>query len=86
MPAKPIHEEIADAIRREITTGTVKPGDRLPTKKELAARFDCSIQPVDAALGTLEHEGLIVRRQGKGIYVAEPKPARGRPGRAPGRR
>jgi DNA-binding GntR family transcriptional regulator len=72
MPATPMHQQIADAIRSDIHNGTLKPGDRLPNKDEIAAKWKCSIQPVSTALMRLEHEGLVIRRQGVGTFVVDP--------------
>lgn len=83
MPAPSIQEEIVTDIRRRITDGTLEPGARLPTKPQLAAQWGCSTQPLNMALARLEAEGFIIRRQGKGIFVAEhpPVPTRRRPAR-----
>ena len=48
------------------------PGDRLPTEPELAARHDVSRITARQAVMQLVREGLVVRRQGKGSFVAEP--------------
>jgi GntR family transcriptional regulator len=71
MPAIPIHEQIAADIRERIANGSLKPREQLPTKRELAEQWDCSIQPVTTALMRLEYEGLVIRRQGKGTFVAD---------------
>jgi GntR family transcriptional repressor for pyruvate dehydrogenase complex len=47
------------------------PGERLPSQAEIAAAFECSLTPVKRALLELEHEGLIVSRQGVGVFVAD---------------
>lgn len=59
---------LADILRREIRSGTIGPGSRLPTEKELSARFGMSRQTVRHALQLLTEEGLIQRRQGSGSY------------------
>lgn len=71
MPAPPAHQLIADHIRAQIAAGVLKPGEKLPSQRELAAEFHCSLQPVKAALVRLEVEGLISSRQGVGAFVAE---------------
>lgn len=76
MPAPSLQEQIIADIRRQITDGSLRPGDRLPTKSELAQRWECSLQPVTMALARLEAEGLILGRQGKGTFVAEPANSR----------
>lgn len=76
MPAPSLQEQIVADIRRQITDGSLRPGDQLPTKRELAQRWECSLQPVTMALTWLEAEGLVIRRQGKGTFVAEPAGSR----------
>lgn len=62
---------IYDALRREIAQGQYRTGDRLPTEKELSARFDVNRHTVRRALGELTAEGVISVRRGSGAYVAE---------------
>jgi DNA-binding GntR family transcriptional regulator len=71
MPAPPMHEQITNHIREQIRTGALAPGERLPNKQDLADEWECSVQPVSTALMRLEHEGLVVRRQGVGTFVAK---------------
>lgn len=63
------HIKVADALRKEISTGSLQSGDQLPTELELVARFDVSRHTVRAALGQLERDGLISRRAGHGTFV-----------------
>jgi GntR family transcriptional repressor for pyruvate dehydrogenase complex len=53
--------------------GTIKPGEKLPTEKELSNQFDVSVVTVREALRGLEVAGLIEKKRGKGggIYVTE---------------
>ncbi len=53
--------------------GSLEPGAPVPTERELAARLETSRTTVRQALGELVVEGRLVRRQGSGTYVAEPK-------------
>lgn len=76
LPFKPLvekrtFEEISDQIRRLIRSKTLKPGDKLPSEKELAAQFKVGRLSVREALRTLEQAGLIFIRQGStgGSYV-----------------
>jgi GntR family transcriptional regulator len=70
MPAPPAHQRIADDLRARITSGELKPGTQLPSQRELADQWHCSLTPVRAALTRLEIEGLIESRQGVGAFVA----------------
>ncbi len=62
---------IEDAVRR----GAVKPGDALPSERDLAARVEMSRVTVRKAVQHLVREGVLVQRHGSGTYVA-PQPNR----------
>ena len=64
---------IENRISKMIFKGTIKPGDKLPTEKELSEQFDVSIVTVREAMRGLEVAGLIEKKRGKGggIYVRE---------------
>jgi DNA-binding LacI/PurR family transcriptional regulator len=53
---------------------SLRPGDVIPTHKELMRRFTASERAVLAALEALQREGKIIRRSGAGTFVAEPPP------------
>jgi len=53
--------------------GSLEPGAAVPTERELALEMQTSRTTVRQALGELVVEGRLVRRQGSGTYVAEPK-------------
>lgn len=69
MPGPSRARDIADGLRARITAGDLKPGDRLPSTRELASAHDVSSMTVRDALGALVREGLITARQGSGWYV-----------------
>ncbi|MFC0040425.1 GntR family transcriptional regulator [Actinomadura rayongensis] len=62
---------IADDLRAQISSGELRPGDRLPGLPELADHYDVSLVTVRLALGRLRQEGLVTSRQGKGNFVRE---------------
>lgn len=68
MPAA--YERIESDLRRRIAAGEWKPGERLPTRQQLADEYRVSLQPIVAALLRLEMDGVVEGRQGKGIFVA----------------
>ncbi len=53
-----------------ITTGGLKPGDRLPTERDLAAAIGVGRAAVRAALQDLESRGIVLRHVGRGTFVA----------------
>ncbi|MGE7823735.1 GntR family transcriptional regulator [Paenibacillus sp. NPDC093718] len=67
----PLYQQIQDYIRHVITTENMKPGDRIPTEKELMDQFHVSKITVANALTGLANEKLIARVPGKGSFVAE---------------
>ncbi len=72
MPAVPDYQRIADDIRSKVRSGALRPGDRLPTKRELAVEYEVSMNTVDRALLVLTTDGTVVGQQGRGVYVADP--------------
>ncbi len=65
-----LYLQIAEAIRRRIAAGELKPGDRIPPVRELAKQWDCTPGTVNRAYKTLRQEGLVVGQRGKGTLVA----------------
>ena len=63
------------AVKRHLLEfiGSLEPGSPVPTERELAAQMQTSRTTVRQALSELVVEGRLVRRQGSGTYVAEPK-------------
>jgi GntR family transcriptional regulator of arabinose operon len=67
------HQQIYDDLCRDILSGVYKPGQNLPTEKELAKHFKASRPTIAKAMRELQHKGLIVRRQGQGTFVQQAK-------------
>lgn len=70
MARAPIWSSIADTLSAEIARGQYRPGDRLPTEAELAARFGVNRHTVRHALATLVQAGTLRTRRGAGTFVA----------------
>jgi DNA-binding FadR family transcriptional regulator len=62
-------DQVIDQLRGQITRGTWKIGDRIPTEAELAQLTGTSRNTVREAVQSLVHAGLLERRQGSGTYV-----------------
>jgi GntR family transcriptional regulator len=71
-----LHEQVAADIRRAIADGEAKPGERLPSARDLAAVLGVNRNTVLRALRILREEGLLEFRRGRGITVAS-APERG---------
>jgi GntR family transcriptional regulator len=69
----PIHELIQQSLRRRIEQGELTEGSQLPSEAALQREFHASRTPVRQALRRLQSDGLIVRAQGRGSYVASSK-------------
>ena len=69
----PLYSQLVSIVKRNITAGTLAPGELLPSEAELCKTFNVSRSTVRQAIGSLETEGLVVRKQGRGTFVAEPK-------------
>ncbi len=69
----PLYSQLVSIVKRNITAGTLGAGELLPSEAELCKTFNISRSTVRQAIGALEAEGLVVRKQGRGTFVAEPK-------------
>ncbi len=68
---RPKSVQIADALREDIKRGRFAPGAKLPTRKELAARFEVASQTVQNGLDILRAEGLIFSAGNRGVFVSK---------------
>lgn len=66
----PLYEQVAAEIRRAISDGEAKRGERMPLAKDLATVLGVNRNTVLRALRELRDEGLLEFRQGRGITVA----------------
>jgi len=69
--SRPLYQQIKTLIIQQIVNGRWPPGQRLPSEFQLGDEFGVSQGTVRKALDVLAQEGLLVRHQGKGTYVAE---------------
>lgn len=65
----PLNEQLASRLRDLVRKGSLGPGEKLPSARELSADAGVNRLTVEAAFARLELEGLIERRQGSGTYV-----------------
>lgn len=71
--AEAVYTQIADDLRTQITEGTLRPGDDVPTESELAERWSTSRGPIRNALAALRSEGLIETGRGRPARVVARK-------------
>jgi GntR family transcriptional repressor for pyruvate dehydrogenase complex len=65
------YEQVAEQIQQLIARGVLKPGDRLPAERELAAKFGVGRGSIRDAIRTLEIMGVVEPRHGHGTVVRE---------------
>ncbi|MER8006847.1 GntR family transcriptional regulator [Streptomyces sp. NPDC094149] len=71
MARLPMYEVIYRDLERQLSCGTLKPGDRLPSEGDMADRYGVSRMTVRQAVGRLTDERRLIRRRGAGTFVAE---------------
>lgn len=69
----PLYEQVEKYLGSLIDSGSLDPGDKLPSEKNLEDKFGVSRVTIRRALQELAHEGRIVRVPGKGSFVLQPK-------------
>jgi GntR family transcriptional regulator, N-acetylglucosamine utilization regulator len=69
----PLYLQIAEGLMEQIEAGGLPPGDRLPSERDLSKHLGVNRMTLRRALQRLELQGMLVRRQGDGTYVAAPK-------------
>jgi GntR family transcriptional regulator len=72
--SRPLYQQIKTLLIKQIIDGRWTPGQRLPSEFQLGDEFGVSQGTVRKALDVMSREGLLVRYQGKGTYVAEHDP------------
>ena len=71
LDARPLVEQVIQGLREAIAAGVYKPGDRLPTWREMALQLKVSEKVPRQAIARLSQEGLVVSRRAVGAIVAE---------------
>jgi DNA-binding transcriptional MocR family regulator len=65
--------QIADALQAAVADGSLKPGDRLPPQRQLAAQLDVDLTTITRAYDEARRRNLLEGRGARGTYVAAPK-------------
>ena len=68
---RPLYQQIKDQLRHRIAVGELKPGDEIPSIRQLAADIRVSVITIKRAYLELELEGVIQTRQGRGSFVSD---------------
>lgn len=70
----PVYRQIMDQIKYYVAGGTLRPGDQIPSIRELANAMAVNPTTVVKAYSELEAEGIIEKRHGKGGIYRSPSP------------
>jgi len=70
----PIYRQILEQVKIAISNGELKPGDQLPTVRQLAVDLSINLNTVIRAYRELESEGILEMQQGSGTFVSSKKP------------
>jgi len=70
----PLYRQLTTQVQLAILSGDLRPGDRLPSTRELARRFAIHPNTVSAGYRELEHDGWTELRHGSGVYVCDRRP------------
>ncbi|MEP3437712.1 MAG: GntR family transcriptional regulator [Hoeflea sp.] len=73
---KPLYAQVRDQLVKRLVDGTWTPGMPLPSEMELARQLHVSQGTVRKALDSMTADNMLIRRQGRGTYVAEPEESR----------
>ena len=68
---RPIYLQVMDQIKHAIETGTLRPGDQLPTMRTLGEELVINPNTVIRAYRDLQHEGVIELRHGSGAFITD---------------
>ena len=72
----PIFRQVMDQVRALVASGRLKPGDMLPSVRQMGAELQVNMMTVSKAYTRLEAEGVLERARGQGMLVAEATTAR----------
>lgn len=68
---EPIYSQIVEQVKVRVAAGALKPGDQLPTVRQLAADLRVNFNTVARAYRMLHEEGVISTQQGRGTYLLD---------------
>ncbi|HCD82586.1 MAG TPA: FadR family transcriptional regulator [Agrobacterium sp.] len=75
-PGVSLAAKISSALRRGLSEGVFRPGDRLPSESALTREYSVSRTVVREAIAILRADGLVEARKGAGVFAVEVKPAK----------
>ncbi|MBN1910817.1 MAG: GntR family transcriptional regulator [Pirellulales bacterium] len=69
----PIYRQLRNQFRQAVARGDLRPGERLPSVRELSRKLVVNPNTIARVYTELEREGLLNTRPGLGVFVAEPR-------------
>ncbi|KIL38532.1 transcriptional regulator [Gordoniibacillus kamchatkensis] len=69
--SKPIYLQLADRIHRQIISGELKAGEKLPSIRDMGIKYSMNPNTVQRAYSELEREGILETKRGQGTFVSE---------------
>jgi len=69
--SEPLFQQLIASVKRDVATGRLRPGDRLPSVRELARELVINPNTIARAYRELEVEGVTLSRRGAGTFIAE---------------
>ncbi|MGW2207351.1 GntR family transcriptional regulator [Streptomyces sp. NPDC001774] len=72
-PTQPPSRRIAEDLRRQIESGELRSGDKLPSERALAQRYSAARNTAREAVRLLAEQGLVTAKHGSGVFVREPQ-------------
>lgn len=72
----PIYIQLSEQVKHAIASGELKPGDQLPTVRQLAADLRVNFNTIARAYRALDEEGIISTQHGRGTFILEPSSER----------
>lgn len=69
--SKPIYEQVKDGIRKLVISNAIQADEKLPSVRELAAKYAINPNTIARAYKELEEEGYLYTKSGKGTFAAD---------------
>ncbi|MDO9534657.1 MAG: GntR family transcriptional regulator [Bacillota bacterium] len=70
----PMYLQLKEQIKTAVAGGALRPGDQLPSVRELAVALTVNPNTIARAYNELERDGLLIAEQGRGTFVSEKEP------------
>ena len=69
----PVYVQIVEQVQNHLVSGLLKPGEQLPTVRQMASELRVNFNTIARAYRMLDNAGLISTQQGRGTYILEPQ-------------